>query len=121
MSAFDRRREPARSRPETSSEAAASVLPVASRLRLQVLNHVRSCGGHGATDDEGESALGLKPQTYTPRRGELVALGLVIDSGARRRTASGRRAVVWCAVTGEPSQVSVAPLVPFTVAAEAFR
>ena len=50
---------------------------------------------HGLTDDAGEALLRIKPQTYTPRRGELVRLGLVVDSGERRLTSSGRPVAVW--------------------------
>lgn len=79
----------------TSSVAADRIADHAKDLRARVLAFIVSQGPHGATDDEGESALGIKPQTYTPRRGELVALRLVIDSGRRRNTASGRPAAVW--------------------------
>jgi len=47
------------------------------------------------TDDEGEEALGILAQTYTPRRGELVKLKLIVDSGMRRKTRSGRPAAAW--------------------------
>jgi len=115
MSSHDQRRQRAGRRPETSNEAAASVLPFAPTLQLRVLDHLRACGAHGATDDEGELALGLKPQTYTPRRGELVKLGLVIDTGARRRTASGYRAAVWCAVGHAVAAVTAATPAPIEV------
>lgn len=59
-------------------------------------------GSHGASADEGEAVLGFKPQTYTPRRGELVALGLVVDSGRRPNTASGRPAAVWVTANHVP-------------------
>jgi hypothetical protein len=71
------------------------MLTPASGLRGRVLAFIMAKGADGATDDEGESELGIKPQTYTPRRGELVAMGLVVDSGVRRATGSGCRAVVW--------------------------
>jgi hypothetical protein len=79
----------------TSGVAAGRIAGHAKDLRARVLAFIVEQGPHGATDDEGEAALGIKPQTYTPRRGELVALGLVVDSGRRRRTASGRPAAVW--------------------------
>lgn len=79
----------------TSGVAADRIAGHAKDLRARVLAFIVEQGPHGATDDEGEAVLGIKPQTYTPRRGELVALGLVVDSGCRRNTASGRPAAVW--------------------------
>lgn len=79
----------------TSGVAADRIAGHAKALRARVLAFIVEQGPHGATDDEGEAVLGIKPQTYTPRRGELVALGLVVDSGRRRNTASGRPAAVW--------------------------
>ena len=81
--------------PGTSGVAADRIAGHAKDLRARVLAFIVGQGPHGATDDEGEAVLGIKPQTYTPRRGELVALGLVVDSGRRRNTASGRPAAVW--------------------------
>lgn len=83
----------------TSEVAASRIAGHAKDLRARVLAFIVGQGPHGATDDEGEAALGIKPQTYTPRRGELVALGLVVDSGRQRATASGRPAAVWIAST----------------------
>ncbi|MBX3404147.1 MAG: hypothetical protein KF699_12115 [Phycisphaeraceae bacterium] len=79
----------------TSGVAADRIAVHAKDLRARVLAFIVGQGPHGATDDEGEAALGIKCQTYTPRRGELVALGLVVDSGRRRNTVSGRPAAVW--------------------------
>lgn len=67
------------------------------RLRDQVYDFIFFLGARGATDDEGYTALGMVVQTYSPRRGELVKLGLVKPSTCRRRTASGRHAIVWVA------------------------
>jgi hypothetical protein len=85
--------------PGTSGVAAGRIVGHATTQRVRVLAFIAGQGPHGATDDEAESALGIKPQTYTPRRGELVALGLVVDSRRRRNTASGRPAAVWIAAT----------------------
>lgn len=83
----------------TSSIAARRIAGHTPKLRARVLAYIVGRGADGATDDEGEAALGIKPQTYTPRRGELVALGLVVDSTRRRKTGSGRPAAVWIAAT----------------------
>lgn len=47
------------------------------------------------TDEEMQIDGGMIPSTQRPRRIELCELGLVCDSGARRRTSRGRSAVVW--------------------------
>lgn len=83
----------------TSGVAADCIAGHAKDLRARVLALIVEQGPHGATDDEGETVLGIKCQTYTPLRFELVALGLVVDSGRRRNTASGRPAAVWVAAT----------------------
>ncbi len=83
----------------TSHVAADRIAGHAKDLRARVLAYIIAQGPHGATDDEGETALAIKPQTYTPRRGELVGLGMVRDSERRRPTASGRPAAVWVATT----------------------
>lgn len=79
----------------TSSESARRIAGIAPRDRERILDYIASRGPDGATDDEGETALAIRCQTYTPRRGELARLGLILDSGRRRPTASGRPAAVW--------------------------
>lgn len=78
---------------ETSAEAAASVAPVTGDLRNMVLNHIRRSGG--ATCDECEVALELAHQTCSARVTELRKLGLIVDSGQKRKTRSNRNAAVW--------------------------
>ena len=90
---------------ETSREAAEAAKPTASTYRRQVLDYLRirviPCGADrlpGATDEEMQDDLQLNPSTQRPRRVELVSAGLVRDSGRKRKTKSGRWAVVWEAV-----------------------
>lgn len=90
--------------PGTSDAAARRIEDFAPTLRRRVHDLIRDRGAFGATDDEGESALGIKPQSYTPRRGELVDLGLVMDSGKRRKTESGRAAAVWVTPEHAPTK-----------------
>ena len=94
----------------TSSVAASLIAGHAKDLRSLVLAFIVRQGPHGGTDDDGESALGIRCSTYTPRRGELVKLGLVVDSGRRRNTASGRPAAVWVASEFAPKPATPAPL-----------
>lgn len=82
----------------TSRTGAKRIASAAPTLRAQVLAYIASRGDFGATDEEGEDATGLKPQTYTPRRWELVHAGSVRDSGKRRKTKSGSSAAVWVVV-----------------------
>jgi len=89
-----------RNGPETSKAAARSMRCGAKTLRARVLRFFVEASRDGATDEQCQQALNLKPQTETARRNELVRDGLVRDSGRRRKTSSGRRAIVWMVRTG---------------------
>jgi hypothetical protein len=80
---------------DTSKAAAESIGLQAPTQRRRVFEFIRETGEHGATDDEGETSLGMRPQSYTPRRGELARAALIRDSGMRRPTASEHAAAVW--------------------------
>lgn len=86
---------PAASTSDTSRAAAEQIRPVARTIRGRVWEWFIQQGAEGGTDEQCQEALGLKAQTQGPRRGELCRLGLLIDSGRRRPTTSGRRAIVW--------------------------
>jgi DNA adenine methylase len=63
------------------------------QLRARVLVEIRErCG---ATCDEVEEALDLRHQTASARVNELCSDGKIVDSGERRKTRSGRAAIVW--------------------------
>lgn len=81
--------------PDTSLRAARQIEPTLSRLRTMVLEALRREGPHGACNHELEVMLGLAGNTVRPRVWELRRFGLVEDSGLRRFTPAGRRAVVW--------------------------
>lgn len=86
--------------PETSHEAAASVKNI-SATQLAIMTILT----FPATDEElidrfyGMASAGLAPNAspsgIRSRRAELVAQGLVEDSGERRKLSSGRSAIVW--------------------------
>lgn len=81
---------------ETSYMAALSVEQTADRLRAKVLNHIIDQGENGATDQEIQTALSMPSNSEGPRRWELsTKLGMVVDSGKRRLTRAGVRAIVW--------------------------
>lgn len=83
------------SHPETSKLAAESMRDSASTLRAKVFAFITGQGEAGATDEQIQLALDMNPSTERPRRVELVRAGSVRDSGDRRKTASGRAAIVW--------------------------
>jgi len=37
----------------------------------------------------------MNPSTERPRRGELVEMGVLLDSGRRAKTKSGRNTIIW--------------------------
>jgi hypothetical protein len=83
---------------DTSLAAAAAAEPGAATVRGLVLYYIRRDAEVGATDDEIEEELGMRHQTVSARRRELVLQGFIKDSGERRQTRSGRKAIVWVAV-----------------------
>jgi hypothetical protein len=92
---------------DTRRDAAASIDgdPL-QHLQQRVLETIAQHGHHGMTDEELRRSLpDLAPDTPRARRTELTSLGLVADSGERRRTARGRFAIVWVA-TGQPPSAS---------------
>ena len=80
---------------ETSLSAAQQILPKAGTLRYKLLEYIISCGKDGCTDEEAQQNVPMAPSTPRPRREELVEMGLIKDSGDKRLTNSGRKAVVW--------------------------
>lgn len=90
---------------ETSMSAAIESLRGADNQRGRVFRFIEDSGHFGATDEEIQLALGMNPSTQRPRRVELVEDLLVVrDSGRRRKTTSGRSAVVWEVIPTEPVQ-----------------
>lgn len=88
--------------PDTSHEAADLITGVTGKARLEILTLIRSAPT-GLTDEQLFALLDQANSTISPnarraRRGELVEKGYVKDSGKRRRTTTGRQAIVWAAV-----------------------
>lgn len=81
---------------DTSEAAADSIARDASSLRSQVMSAIAD-SIDGLTCDEVEATLVLRHQTASARVRELALLERIVDSGRRRPTRSGRRAVVWVA------------------------
>lgn len=78
----------------TSKAAARLIEPDLNRLESMVLEHVRSCGEHGATRQETEDGTGLGGDTVRPRADRLLKLGLLTETDRERPTRSGRMARV---------------------------
>jgi hypothetical protein len=81
---------------ETRREAFESIDP--SHLRTKVLDSIRASGRAGRTCDEVEEMLAMSHQTASARVNELAKLALIVDSGRKRKTRSGRGATVWVVV-----------------------
>jgi hypothetical protein len=95
---------------ETSRKAAVSALDFADTQRAKVYRFIREQGARGATDEEMQIALEMNPSTQRPRRVELVDDLLVVhDGGKRRKTMSGREAVVWEVVSQQQEQRELFP------------
>jgi hypothetical protein len=82
---------------ETSRAAAHSVEPTAVSLCGQILAALKARGASGLTCAEVEDRFGLRHQTASARLWDLRTRAYIRDSGARRETSSGRKAVVWVA------------------------
>lgn len=85
---------------DTSAAAADSVESIASSLRAQILALISQRPG-GLTTDEVEVLMSLRHQTASARVWELHKRSLIGDSGKRRKTRSGRLAVVYQAINRE--------------------
>lgn len=84
-----------KSDPDTSHLAAERVSSKAPADRQRVLACLQDAGAYGLTDHELAAELGGLQTSLGVRRGELVKLGLVENSGARRKSPSGSPAIVW--------------------------
>lgn len=82
--------------PETSCLAAESVKDCARSIEAKALAVVSASGERGMTSDEIADALDM-PNHYAarPRVSGLKGRKEIVDSGRRRRNASGRSAAVW--------------------------
>lgn len=83
-----------RDHPDTAHEAAEKITGVSGRQRRLVFDLI-AASEIGMTDEEMQDASGLSPSSQRPRRVELVDGGHIEDSGLRRKTKSGREAIVW--------------------------
>lgn len=81
--------------PSTSWEAAESLSSDhVTRVREQVHQYALDCGTRGFTDKELEGHFGDYGSTYRTRRSELSAAGVIVATNSKRKTPSGRNAIV---------------------------
>lgn len=85
---------PAQAHSPTSVAAGDSIKGKAATLRQIVLAFLKAHPG-GLTDEELQERIPMQPSTQRPRRVELVAAGLIEDSGKTKPTRSGRAATIW--------------------------
>jgi hypothetical protein len=80
--------------PDTSHDAARAITQHAGALRERVLEEFSLTDY--LTDEE---LIERVPDVYWPtlkkRRSELTGLGLLVDSGLRRKNSRGRQMIVW--------------------------
>jgi len=89
---------------DTSRAAAESMVEISPTLRGLLYRQFLLLGERGATDDELEKFTGLKHQTVSARRRELVLDGFLRENG-KRTSRSGRKAKVWVVVNPETKSV----------------
>jgi len=83
---------------DTSAEAGASMVTHVGKLARQCFDEIASVyrnDGVGMTVDALEQVLNRSHQSVSARVNELRNKGWLIDSGVRRKTRSGRPAIVW--------------------------
>ena len=81
-----------RTDPETSKQSAAAVN--VTELQQRVIDVMALLGGD-ATIKEVAAKSGLAEVSVSPRFKPLRAMGMIRDSGRRRKNVGGRSAIVW--------------------------
>lgn len=82
---------------DTSALAAEAIEISVGRLQRVALRAIRAAGGRGLTTNELVAAVRISRDSIQPRTSELREMGFIRDSGARRRNANGKSAIVWVA------------------------
>lgn len=81
--------------PKTSQNAAERVLPRTGTKRKRVFDLISGSGSHGMCDHEIEQLTGWLHQSASSIRNGLMNDGWIKDSGLRRNTPQGNKAIVW--------------------------
>lgn len=77
---------------DTSFAAAAAIAPVVKGLRAKVYDAIAA---RPSTPEEIAPRLGLTVHSTRSRCSELARMGKITDSGLRRASLGGKRAIVW--------------------------
>lgn len=77
----------------TSRDAYESVKPELGPIDYQIVSWIRSTGG--MTSDEIEDKTGFSHQTVSAQIRHLTERGILVKSLLKRKTRSGRAAIVW--------------------------
>lgn len=85
---------PSPGKTDTSAEAARMIKQV---TRQRVLDIITASDHWGLTASEVSARTGIPLLTARPRTTELGVIGLIKDSGRRRKNANGRNEIVWVA------------------------
>ena len=80
---------------DTSIAALESMKFVAPSLRERITKHYDVLGDAGATCEDVEKWFCGSHQTISSAMRTLQQRGVIVDSGRRRPTSSGRPAIVW--------------------------
>ena len=80
---------------DTSFDAAESMRARVPTLEAKVLAFIEARGAEGATCDEVLIGCELTHQCGSARVSELARRGAIVDSGQRRLTRGGRKAIVY--------------------------
>jgi hypothetical protein len=80
---------------DTQRQAAAIALPRAGSKRRRLYDLFLHRGVTGITDDEIELMTGWTHQSASACRNVLMNEGFLVDSGERRSTSRGTKAIVW--------------------------
>jgi hypothetical protein len=86
-----------------AAKVALGGVMLAIQIRNEVYDYVVA-NPEGATADEIAQAIKRSAFTVRPRVSELYHSNKIIDSGARRKNASGRSAIVWRVKADGPSE-----------------
>jgi hypothetical protein len=89
---------------ETSREAWERIQSVAPNLREAVYQIIKRVP---MTTDEIEALTDLRHQTASARVNDLMKMRMVFDSGDRRKTRSGRNAIVWTTERPDDGQMGL--------------
>jgi len=87
--------------PATSHAAAKSVKVRESQTKVLGLLKIGAATDEELSNRAMAHGIRISPSGLRTRRCELVDLGLVVDSGVRVTTGTGRKAIVWAVANGD--------------------